>query len=160
MYDAFPIYSDLKQVNALSTLLFNYNTPLRKSKKANRNWNSMGHIIFRSVPMMLIFRMKAYIWHKEKSRISMSCEEGSRFKRKRRKKYKFMSRHQTTRQNQCISLDNKYFNNVAKFPYLGVTVTNTNCIHEEIKCILNSGNACYHVVQNLFSSHLLSKNKH
>jgi hypothetical protein len=31
-------------------------------------------------------------------------------------------------------------------------------IQEEIKRILNSGNACYHSVQNILSSHLLSKN--
>jgi hypothetical protein len=31
-------------------------------------------------------------------------------------------------------------------------------IQEEIKSRLNSGNACYHSVQNLLSSHLLSKN--
>jgi hypothetical protein len=36
------------------------------------------------------------------------------------------------------------------------TVTNQNCIHEEIKSRLNSGNACYHGVQNL-SSRLLSR---
>jgi hypothetical protein len=33
-----------------------------------------------------------------------------------------------------------------------------NLIQEEIKRILNSGKACYHSVQNLLSSHLLSKN--
>jgi hypothetical protein len=33
-----------------------------------------------------------------------------------------------------------------------------NCIHEEIRSRLNSGNACYHAVQNLLSSHLLSRN--
>jgi hypothetical protein len=32
---------------------------------------------------------------------------------------------------------------------LGVTVTNRNCIHKEIKRKLNSGNYCYHSVQNL-----------
>jgi hypothetical protein len=31
-------------------------------------------------------------------------------------------------------------------------------IQEEIKRGLNSGNACYHSVQNLLPSHLLSKN--
>jgi hypothetical protein len=39
-----------------------------------------------------------------------------------------------------------------------MTVTNENCIHKESKSRLNSGNACYHSVQNLLSSHLLSKN--
>jgi hypothetical protein len=34
---------------------------------------------------------------------------------------------------------------------------NENCNHEEIKGRLNSGNACFHSVQNLLSSHPLSK---
>jgi hypothetical protein len=37
-------------------------------------------------------------------------------------------------------------------------VTNQNSIQEEIKRRMNSGNACYHSVQNLLSSRLLSKN--
>jgi len=37
-------------------------------------------------------------------------------------------------------------------------VTNQNCIREEIKSGLNSGNACYHSVQNILSSGLLSIN--
>jgi hypothetical protein len=39
-----------------------------------------------------------------------------------------------------------------------MTVTNQNLIQEEIKRRFNSGNACYHSVQNLLSSHLLLKN--
>jgi hypothetical protein len=39
-----------------------------------------------------------------------------------------------------------------------MTITNQNLIQEEIKRRLNSGNACYHSVQNLLSSRLLSKN--
>ena len=38
------------------------------------------------------------------------------------------------------------------------TLTNQNSIAEEIKSRLRSGNACYHSVQNLLSSRLLSKN--
>jgi hypothetical protein len=40
---------------------------------------------------------------------------------------------------------------------LGTTTTNQNLIQEEIKTRLNSGNACYHSVQNILSSRLLSK---
>jgi hypothetical protein len=40
---------------------------------------------------------------------------------------------------------------------LGIILTDQNCIHEEIRIRLNSGNACYHAVQNL-SSRLLSIN--
>jgi hypothetical protein len=47
---------------------------------------------------------------------------------------------------------------VSQFRYLETTVTNKNLIQEEIKRRLNSGNACYHLVQKLLSSRLLSKN--
>jgi hypothetical protein len=47
---------------------------------------------------------------------------------------------------------------VEEFKYLRTTLTYQNSIHEEIKSRLKSGNACYHSVQNLLSSRLLSKN--
>jgi hypothetical protein len=42
--------------------------------------------------------------------------------------------------------------------YLGATVTNQNLIQKEIKRRLNSGNACYHSVQNFMPSRSMSKN--
>jgi hypothetical protein len=47
---------------------------------------------------------------------------------------------------------------VAKFRYMGTILTDQSCMHEEIKSWLNSGNACYHSVQSLLSSRLLSRN--
>ena len=41
---------------------------------------------------------------------------------------------------------------------MGTTLTNQNFVKEEIKSRLKLGNACYHSVQKLLSSSLLSKN--
>ena len=56
-----------------------------------------------------------------------------------------------------MKTDNSSFERVEEFKYLGKTLTNQSCIQEEIKGRLNSGNACYHSVQNLLSCSFQSK---
>jgi hypothetical protein len=73
-------------------------------------------------------------------------------------KYTIMSRHPNSGQNQNIRTANELFEKVEKFKYLGMTLTNQNDIHDEIKSRLNSGNACYYLVWNLLPSCLISKN--
>jgi hypothetical protein len=58
-----------------------------------------------------------------------------------------MSRHPNSGKNQNIRVPDESFENVAKFKYLGMTLTNQNDIHDEIRSRLNSGNACYYSVQ-------------
>jgi hypothetical protein len=72
-------------------------------------------------------------------------------------KYKSLFCQQCAGKNQDMKTANRSFENVSQYNYLGTTVTNQNLIQEEIKRRLNSGNACYHSVQNLLLSRLLSK---
>jgi hypothetical protein len=72
-------------------------------------------------------------------------------------KYMIMSHHPNSGQNQNMRIANKSFEKVAQFKFLRMTLSNQNDIHDEIKIRLNSGNACYYSVQNLFSSCLISK---
>jgi hypothetical protein len=73
-------------------------------------------------------------------------------------KYMVMSRNQNVGHNHNVKIDNRSSEKVEEFKYFGVTLTNRNSIHEEIKSRLKSGNACYHSMHNLLSSRLLSKN--
>jgi hypothetical protein len=57
-----------------------------------------------------------------------------------------------------MKTDNSAFERVEEFKYLGTTLTKQNSIQDKIKSRLKSRNACYHLVQNILSSSLLSKN--
>jgi hypothetical protein len=48
-------------------------------------------------------------------------------------KYMIMSCHPNSGQNQNIRIANESFEKVAKFKYLGMTLTNQNDIHDEIR---------------------------
>jgi len=75
-----------------------------------------------------------------------------------RTKYIVMSRDQNAGRSHSMKTDNSSFERLEEFKYSGTNLTNQNSIAEEIKSRLKSGNACYHSVQNILSSRLLSKN--
>jgi hypothetical protein len=68
-----------------------------------------------------------------------------------------LSCHQNAGQNRNIKIATRSSENVAKFKYLRMIVTDQNLFHYKIKCRLNLGNACCHSVQNILSSSFLSK---
>jgi hypothetical protein len=57
-------------------------------------------------------------------------------------KYMLMSCGRKIEQKHSIKIVNRFFEDVAKFKYLGTTLTDQNCMHEEINSRLNLGNAC------------------
>jgi hypothetical protein len=69
-----------------------------------------------------------------------------------------VSPYQNEGQNWDMKIASRSLENVAQFKYLGTRVTRQNLIQGEMKRRLHFGNACYHSVQNLLSSRLLSKN--
>jgi hypothetical protein len=69
-----------------------------------------------------------------------------------------MSREGNAGRGHSVKIDNSAIERVEEFKYLGVTLTGQNSIQEEIKSRLKLGNACYHSVQDLLSSRVLSKN--
>jgi len=69
-----------------------------------------------------------------------------------------ISRDQNAGRNHIVRINNSTFEGVEEFKYLGTTLQHQNSIPEEIKSRMRLGNACYHSVQNLLSSRLLSKN--
>jgi hypothetical protein len=60
-----------------------------------------------------------------------------------------MSRYQSAKQKHTIKIRKRSFEDATNFKY---------CMHEEIKSRPNLVNACYHWVQSLLSSRLLSRN--
>jgi hypothetical protein len=72
--------------------------------------------------------------------------------------YTLTSRYQKAQRKHSIKIVNRSFVDMAKFKYLRTTLTKQNCMQEEIKSRLNSGNACYRSVHILLSSRLLYMN--
>jgi len=70
----------------------------------------------------------------------------------------FMSWDQNAGWCHSMKNGNRSPERVAKFKYLGTTLTYQNSIEEEVKSRLKSDKACYHSVQNVLSSSLLSTN--
>jgi hypothetical protein len=73
-------------------------------------------------------------------------------------KYNVMPQDQNAGQSDSTKIDDISFERMEEFKYLGTTLTDQNSIQEELKSRLKSVSTCYHSVQNLLSSSLLSKN--
>jgi len=120
----------------------------------------MVHISFWLMPMLLIYWQEVYCTNsKEKPEaLVVATRENGLEVSAGKTKYMVMSRDHNAGRNHSVRIDNSTFEKVEELKYFGTTLTNQNSISEEIKSRLKSGNACYHSVQNLLSSRLLSKN--
>ena len=69
-----------------------------------------------------------------------------------------MPRHQNAGRIQNMKIGNSSLERLKQFKYLGTNLTDQNSVEEEITSSLKSEYAGYHLVQNLVSSSLLSRN--
>jgi hypothetical protein len=87
-----------------------------------------------------LFIWTKHKYHKEKHKSFIRCRYGLEVNaEKTMYRWMVMSCYQTTGQNYCIKAANKSVENVAEFKHLGMTVTNQNYIHAELKSRLDPG---------------------
>jgi hypothetical protein len=156
--DKSPIQNGLKHRDALSPLLFNFalEYAVRKVQENEVDLELNGthqRLVYADDVNLLVDSINT-IKENSETLLEVSRDIGLEINAEKTK-YMFMSCYPNSGQNQNIRIANESFEKVATFKYLGTTLTNQNDFHDKIKSRLNSGNACYHSVQNLLSSRLI-----
>jgi len=159
--DKFPIRNGLKQGDALSPMLFNFalEYAIRRVQVNQDGMKLSGtHQFLVYADDFNILGGSIHTLKENAEALVAATREIGLEVSADKTKYVVMSPDQNAGRIHSVRIDNNTFERLEEFKYLGTTLTNQNSIAEEIKSRLRSGNTCYHSVQNLLSSRLLSKN--
>jgi len=159
--DMFPIRNGFKQGDAVSPLLFNFalEYAIRRVQVNLDGLKLRGtHRLLVYVNDVNILGGSVHTVKENAEALILASKEIGLKVNADKTKYMVMSGNHNAGQSHCMKIDNNSFERLEELKYVGTTLTNQNSIQEEIKSRLKSGNACYHSLQNLLSSILLSKN--
>ena len=161
--DVSPVWNGLKQGDALSP--FSYMSALEYAiRRVQVNQNGLklngAHQLLVYADDVTVFGVSVHTIKKNAEALVVASKESRLEVNGDKTKYEYivMSRDPDAGRSHSVEIVNNSFERSEEFRCLGITITNRNSIQEEIKNRLKSGNACYHSVQNLFPSRLLSKN--
>jgi hypothetical protein len=152
--DKFTVQNGLKQGDALSPLVFNFalEYAIRRVQEKQEGLKMNGtnqHLAY--ADDVNILRENIDTIQKNAEALLHAGKEVGLEVNSEKTKYVLMSRKRAG-QKHSIKIVNRSFEGMAKFKYLGTTLTDKHCMQEEIENRQNSGNACYHSVQSLLSS--------